>query len=208
MSVSRTGSDHLRPRCTNDFRSREQFVGRLQAHSSNAPEVVLSDWESDKSSILSYLRHPSHDTGEGSNPVDEPSYPVRHALRQYQRPFTADEVVELVQRYKAGTTTYELAALYGCKRQTISGKLRSAGVMLRMDSPSEEQIDEMVRLYESGLSLVRVGDRIGVSARTVLKYLRKRAVRVRDSRGEHQQTPPRESWPRAQQRVPLRMPPP
>ena len=114
--------------------------------------VVLSDWESDKSSVLSYLCQSFSDTGEEASRQDEPSYPVRHVLRQHQRRFTADEVAELVRRYEAGATTYELAALYRCKRQTISGKLRAAGVVLRMNSSTAKQIDEMVRLYESGLA--------------------------------------------------------
>ncbi len=49
--------------------------------------------------------------------------------------------------------------------------------------PTEAQIDEMVRLYESGLSLERIGKRVGFTAHTVLTYLRERGVRTRDTHG-------------------------
>jgi hypothetical protein len=48
---------------------------------------------------------------------------------------------------------------------------------MRMRGLSPEQIDEAVRLYEAGWSLVRIGDRMGVDDMTVLHRLRERGVR-------------------------------
>jgi hypothetical protein len=61
--------------------------------------------------------------------------------------------------------------------------LRAAGVRLRLDGLSLEQIDHAERLYRSGLSLARVADRLGVTANTVQARLRERAVPMRDAQG-------------------------
>jgi len=45
------------------------------------------------------------------------------------------------------------------------------------------QVDEAVRLYEEGWSLAWVGERIGVTARTVQLRLREAGVRMRDTHG-------------------------
>ncbi len=41
----------------------------------------------------------------------------------------------------------------------------------------------MIRLYGEGLSLQRVGDRLGFNASTILNKLRSRGVSTRDSHG-------------------------
>lgn len=54
---------------------------------------------------------------------------------------------------------------------------------MRRKPAREAQVREMVRLYESGLSLVRVGERVGFSDKTVHRYLRDRGVRMREGYG-------------------------
>ena len=78
---------------------------------------------------------------------------------------------------------YELAAEFGCNRVTVAERLKKSGIGIRHQSPSPEVVDEMVRLYESGLSLVRVGKQIGYGASTVHSLLRSRGVQARDSHG-------------------------
>jgi hypothetical protein len=42
-----------------------------------------------------------------------------------------------------------------------------------------QQIDHAVRLYQQGLSLVRVGDRLGVHAETIRQALRAQGIQMR-----------------------------
>ena len=78
---------------------------------------------------------------------------------------------------------YELATEYSCHRTTISRILKCNNVPMRRKPAREAQIREMVRLYESGLSLVKVGERVGFSDGTVHRYLRERGVRIREGYG-------------------------
>lgn len=120
------------------------------------------------------------------SPVPAPDYEARRRTRQGQRRLTPEQIKQLVARYQAGATVYELADEFKCDRTTVSKKLKDAGITLRRTPPTESQIDEMVRLYESGLSLERTGEKVGFTAHTVLTYLRRRGVQTR---GTHEKYP-------------------
>lgn len=107
--------------------------------------------------------------------------------RTTQPRLSDEKVSQIVAAYKTGKTVYVLAAEYDCHRVTISAVLRRQGVALRRTSPTPEQIDEMVHLYETGYSLAKVGDRLGFNATTVLSQLKMRGVATRDAHG-HDQT--------------------
>jgi DNA-binding NarL/FixJ family response regulator len=111
------------------------------------------------------------------------------AIRQRQRRLTPDQLELAIDRYKAGATVYELAAEFGCHRATIAERLKLAGVTMRHQPTTTEQVDEIARLYESGLSMVKVAEQVGVSPRTVFNYLQERGVSTRDVHGRRKPLP-------------------
>ena len=65
---------------------------------------------------------------------------------------------------------------------TVAKAVKANGVAMRfVKKTTTEQADEAVRLYQSGLSMVKVGVRLGLSARTVFNILRERRVETRDT---------------------------
>lgn len=81
-----------------------------------------------------------------------------------------------------------LAAEYQVKRESISKLLRREGVKIRLRRQmSDEQTDEAVRLYESGLSLEQIGSRLGWDHSTIYRHLRKRDVKMRGPNDWQQQ---------------------
>lgn len=92
------------------------------------------------------------------------------------------KICQVIADYKAGKTIYELAVEHSCHRTTISAVLKRRGVVLRGATPTAEQVNEMIRLYESGLSLAKVGQRSGFHASTVLVHLRNASVTTRSVR--------------------------
>jgi hypothetical protein len=99
--------------------------------------------------------------------------------RQKQRRLGELEQLELVNAYRAGDSVYGLADRFGIARQTVSAVLERHGVARRYRILTPQDVDAAVRLYESGLSLVAVGERLGANASTVLNTLRKTGVRMR-----------------------------
>lgn len=89
------------------------------------------------------------------------------------------QVHRITEGYAPGKTVYELATEFNCHRVTISAVLKRRGVTLRHASPTPEQVNEMVRLYENGFSLAQVGKRLDFNASTVLTQLRSRQVTTR-----------------------------
>ena len=98
------------------------------------------------------------------------------------RRLNESQLVRLVEGYRDGDTVYQLAERFSLDRRTVSVRLKDQGISLRRQPPTTAMIDEMVRLYATGLSATKIGALIGVSADTVLNYLRLRGV-VR--RGPH-----------------------
>ena len=92
------------------------------------------------------------------------------------------QLARLVDRYESGATVYELASEFLIDRRTVSIRLKQQGVIMRLQPPAEETVDEIVRLYESGLSMSKVGQQVGYSADSVGSHLRKRRVKTREPR--------------------------
>ncbi|MBF6177715.1 helix-turn-helix domain-containing protein [Nocardia otitidiscaviarum] len=79
--------------------------------------------------------------------------------------------------------TTKLVLEYRIGKGTVLKLLRDAGVAIRNQGLSDEQVGDATRLYESGLSLARIGERFGVDASTVHKALVRRGVPMRDTHG-------------------------
>jgi len=110
-------------------------------------------------------------------------YELHGPIRQRQIRLTETLTIELVARYKQGATIYELAKDFDCNRHTVAIRLKKAGVRMRHSSPNKEEIEQMVRLYESGMSLAKVSEQIGYSPGTIHHYLRSQGAQIRDSHG-------------------------
>jgi hypothetical protein len=57
--------------------------------------------------------------------------PDRLVVRATRNPLTEPELLDMVRRYKAGETTYEIAARVGCSRQTVLYWIDKLGVPRR-----------------------------------------------------------------------------
>ena len=119
---------------------------------------------------------------QGWERVEPPAAPA-YLRRQRQKRLTEAEIARMAARYAECATIYQLAEEFGVARTTVAARLKKAGVTMRGQSPSAEQTVEMVRLYESGLSLLKVGQRVGFDAKTVRTRLLERGLAMRDSHG-------------------------
>lgn len=67
----------------------------------------------------------------------------------------------IVAAYEAGATSRQLAAEYDIARSSLITLLRRRGVSVRHRRLTAEEMTEMIRLYESGLSQVAIADMFG-----------------------------------------------
>lgn len=86
-------------------------------------------------------------------------------------------------RYETGSVLRLIADDLGVSRQRLAARLRERGVAIRGEGPTPEQVLEMVRRYDQGESLARVGARLGSNGGTVRAYLRRAGVVMRDTHG-------------------------
>jgi hypothetical protein len=71
---------------------------------------------------------------------------------------------QIVADYEAGDSTLDLVARYGLGKGTVLKLLRDRGAEIRHQSLAPEELAEAIQLYESGLSLARVGEHFGRDA--------------------------------------------
>lgn len=96
---------------------------------------------------------------------------------------TDADTQDVIEMYRAGKTTRQIAEATGAHRQTIANRLKLAGIKLRRGKISEGEVAKLIRLYESGLSVAAVGKRLNLDAQTVLNYLKRAGVETRDCQG-------------------------
>lgn len=89
------------------------------------------------------------------------------------------EIDELVERYQAGSSVYQLAKRYGIHRITIGRHLHSRGIDTTAPALTQEQVREAVQLYADGWSCKKIAKHFGVGAETVRERLHQARVPVR-----------------------------
>jgi hypothetical protein len=77
----------------------------------------------------------------------------------------------------------DLAAEFGVAKSTILGILRANNVVVRRQPLTGEQVSEATRLYESGLSLSKVAERLKVNQETMRVAILDAGVRLRPPTG-------------------------
>ncbi len=103
-----------------------------------------------------------------------------HKLHQRLAP---DVIAQLVAEYEAGTLSTQLMRDFGLSKGAVLKLLHEAGASMRRQSLSEQELAEARRLYESGLSLAAVSERIGRHHTTVHLALRRAGVKMRPAHG-------------------------
>lgn len=115
--------------------------------------------------------------------VDPGSAPVVERNIRRQRMLTDADVQDVIEMYRAGKTTRQIAEATGAHRHTIANRLKLAGIKLRRSKISKDEVAKLVRLYESGLSMAAVGERLNLDAQTALNYLKRAGIETRDCQG-------------------------
>lgn len=77
----------------------------------------------------------------------------------------------------------ELGNHFGINRRTVSGHLQQAGIPSRHRTMDETKIARCIELYQSGLSLVQVGQELSIDQATVRRALLSSGISRRAARG-------------------------
>jgi transposase-like protein len=125
---------------------------------------------------------------QGDAPVPPATEPPRPPYRLRDR-LSGDAIAELVSAYDAGATADDLARTYRIGKVGVL-QLLHKHTIVRTRPPSRltpEQVAEAAALYDGGLSIADVGQRLGIPSSTLYRGFRVHGVATR-RRGEN---PPR-----------------
>lgn len=93
-----------------------------------------------------------------------------------------EALTQLEADYQAGHTTRQLAAKYKIGKTTIQAYLRQAGIVLRRQALTPDQLNEALELYETGLSFDTIGATLGVAGCTVYRAFETAGLPIRRRR--------------------------
>ena len=99
------------------------------------------------------------------------------------RRLTEEQIEQLVAGYTAGSSTPKLALQHGISKTAIKKLLHERGVVLPYRVLDGEQAQLACELYASGLSLAKVGDKLGCSRKAVTTALENSGIQRRDAHG-------------------------
>ena len=103
-------------------------------------------------------------------------------IRQQQKDLADDEILQIIERYTAGASIYELADEFGCHRSTISRRLKQQGITVSnkvTDRPA--LVERVLKMYADGMQAKQIGVELGITPKSVSKILRDNGVRIRHS---------------------------
>ena len=96
-----------------------------------------------------------------------------------------DVATQIVAAYEAGASTTQLRAEFGLSQGGIVGVLQRHRVTTRFQGLTELETTEARELYESGLPLAKVGDKLDRAPSTVRKALVRAGVVMRPRGGRY-----------------------
>jgi hypothetical protein len=109
--------------------------------------------------------------------------PERHdeqrVVRSLQFRLTNEQRAALAADYETGLPTTELTTRYGLAKGTVLRLIEEAGIPMRRRGLSQETAEQARLLYESGLSLAAVGERLSQVPTSVSRALKRMGVHLR-----------------------------
>lgn len=154
-----------------------KFLVEVTGICSNPPRRLRHLFETWGPGSLSQVSEPKT---TASDPEGLPGDLIPYSPRQH---LTPHEIERLLARYQAGSTAKELGDLWGVHRATVSALLKERGVQLRNRPLDEGEVSAAIRLYQSGLSLAAVGQRLSRDPNSVRLALLRAGVPRRDTHG-------------------------
>lgn len=104
--------------------------------------------------------------------LEEPDYPLVQTVTKSRRALDPSDEAKIVELYREGRTTTQLAAQFGVHRTTVSRAVERAGVPLTRVRPTEQQIADMRGCEMPARRMPAIASRVGFSMQTVRSYIR------------------------------------
>lgn len=142
-------------------------MGSIDRHVSKAH--LLPSTPGDIEKLVKKLRKMKLPTLQDEEPQD--NYYGLH------RRLSPEDIQTIAKRYKANETISSLSREYGVSRPSLRGLLREAGVSPRRNEMSPKQAAKAIELYESGLTIMGVVDKVGFSYGVVNRMLHRKGVK-------------------------------
>ena len=111
------------------------------------------------------------------------------SIKQQQKTLTQAETRTIIEKYKAGVSTYDLAKEFGCHRYTVSNALTRSGIIVDKHVEGRKyKTEEVIRLYaEEKKSVKQIAQMFGVCDGTIYKCLKRNNISTKRTRWDYEE---------------------
>lgn len=131
-----------------------------------------------------YSKHP-----EPVIPTPVPDGPIAHRAaprnlpHRLDRKVSSETLAQLIAGYESGTPSTQLTKIYGIGKGSVLKLLREAGVQMRSQGLTEDNLEEAAALYRGGWSLPQVAEKFDCSVGSIREEFRNHRVQIRPPNG-------------------------
>lgn len=106
---------------------------------------------------------------------------VKKLQRPYRINFSEDDIIAIVAAYKVGSSTYDIASIYNCNKNTISSLLKQQGVEVSNRKVQNKlPVNKVIAMYEvEHMKIDEIAHCFEVGASTIRKCLLEHGVKMR-----------------------------
>lgn len=110
------------------------------------------------------------------------------SIKQQQKHLSDAETRTIVEKYKAGVSTYDLAQEFRCHRYTISNALKRSGIVVDKHVEGRKyKTEEVIRLYvDEKKSVKQISEMFGVCDGTIYKCLKRNNIYTKRTRWDYE----------------------
>jgi DNA invertase Pin-like site-specific DNA recombinase len=142
-------------------------------------EVRTIMMESDLQPLLHRLNYNMITRNESSRGKPNLFVDYKKKTIQKQKRLSDTEIASIIVEYKNGINTNKLAQKYGCHPVTIGNHLKKHGIIVNCQKIKMPEEAEILRLYESGLTIKEISGQFKVNESTINLYLHKNKIKMR-----------------------------
>ncbi|MFZ2227162.1 MAG: hypothetical protein WA090_05170 [Candidatus Nanopelagicaceae bacterium] len=117
-----------------------------------------------------------------ANPIARRSAP-QNLPHRLDRKVNPETVAQLIADYESGTPSTKLIKIYRLGKGSVLKLLKEAGVRMRHQGLSSDNLEVAAALYREGMSLPRVAEGFGCIVGSVRKEFRTHGVQIRPPNG-------------------------
>jgi hypothetical protein len=141
---------------------------------------VLRRYSNNYSAAQRVVRLTRHLQRQGKDRAPQAPLPrTNHQPHKLSQRLSDETVIAILAAYQDGATTREVGERFGLAHSSVNKLLKQQGVIARRRSPTPEEVQRAVQLYEARYGTQAIAEQLGFGTSTIRRALVNAGIRLR-----------------------------